>query len=360
MADPTLAEQLAPQVQANCHRADARLAARFSLCGLLLRLRNLYKWEHSVPPWQEPDPAPVLDWVSRREEIWLKAAEEAPARITLAGRDFDPFQSEELNRLLAGEELVYGAGLADGLSPIFFLAHLRRRWRQDGLVVWELDRELAPDLLLLPGMRADEHIFLRRQPLAYLLWDLISDDRPSTRRYVEFGLAGYGLERQALLAAPGWAPLEPVLSGELETVLWHERGEAIDAAVAGALLQRVVEEHPGSELEHFVRGVKDLLADTGDHGRLSSIIAQDRQGSLGLYPAWLKGFVKLLFPEIGPAVDSFIARPDWQIIAQARDRAWQRASEACQRLTVLLASTPPAEVAAAARQEVIEPLSGRR
>ncbi|MGA2402714.1 MAG: hypothetical protein ABSG91_13580, partial [Syntrophobacteraceae bacterium] len=34
------------QVQKNCDISDARHAGVYSLCGLLLRMRDLYKWEH--------------------------------------------------------------------------------------------------------------------------------------------------------------------------------------------------------------------------------------------------------------------------------------------------------------------------
>ena len=32
----------------------------FSLCGMLLRLRQLYKWEHGLAPWREPEVPAVL------------------------------------------------------------------------------------------------------------------------------------------------------------------------------------------------------------------------------------------------------------------------------------------------------------
>ena len=58
------------QVEANCELASGFQAGFFSLCGLLLRLRLLYKWKHDLPPWREPEPDAVLAWVANQESAW--------------------------------------------------------------------------------------------------------------------------------------------------------------------------------------------------------------------------------------------------------------------------------------------------
>ncbi len=58
------------QVQANCRIAAAGQVGFYSLCGMLLRLRQLYKWEQGLLPWQEGDPKAVLDWIEVQEEAW--------------------------------------------------------------------------------------------------------------------------------------------------------------------------------------------------------------------------------------------------------------------------------------------------
>ncbi|MDP2045778.1 MAG: hypothetical protein Q8L00_06130, partial [Deltaproteobacteria bacterium] len=57
-------------VRLNCDIASAGQAGHFSLCGLLMRLRQLYKWEHGQAPWQEPEVAAILSWIARRERTW--------------------------------------------------------------------------------------------------------------------------------------------------------------------------------------------------------------------------------------------------------------------------------------------------
>lgn len=360
MIPDSLVEELLPQVRRNCHLADAAVSGHFSLCGLLLRLRNLYKWENGLPPWREQDSEPMLEWVSRREDLWQGLTDAEPAPLTVDGRSFDPFDTVGLNRLLEPLGLLYGAGRVGGLLPVFFLGRLLERRREDGLTVHVVGKEMTSDLFFLPGMRQGPAIFLRTSPLPYLLWDKLTDPRPSLRRFLRFGLAGYGLEMDRLVREPSWELLQPVLDGELRAVGWHERGEATDAEPAVGLLHRVAVEHPGSELEHFVRGLKDLLADCGPRGRLAAIVAERAVGALGLYPAWLAGFPRLIFPEVDAAVGEVIAGGDWSAVEEVRVLGWARARGALDELAEVVARHSGPEALAAARIRVIGPLTGGR
>lgn len=344
----------------NCQRADAEVAGHFSLCGLLLRLRNLYKWEHGLPPWREEDAAPVLEWVSQREDLWLELLGQEPHPLTLDGQVLDPFDLEALNQRLLPQGLVYGAGRVGGLLPAFFLGRVEARYALEGLDVLEVGRELGHDILFLPGLRQGGQVFLRREPLGYLLWDKLADPRPSQARFVRLGLKGYGLALEGVLADPSWDLLEPVMRGEMRAVAWHELGEATAGEEAARALRWALTRHPLSEVEHFARGVKDLLADTGRRGRLAHIIAQEARGALGFYPAWLAGFPRLLFPEIDQAVLDFADHGDWEVIERARLEGWRRASLALERLLSFSGEEGPAErTRARLRQEVIQPLTAR-
>lgn len=358
MAAAGLLAELAPQVRANCAIADASVAGRFSLCGLLLRLRNLYKWERGLPPWREQDAGQMLEWVSRREELWESVLEKEPQPLAMDGQSYDPYATEEINRLLAPLGLLYGAGRVGGGAPVFFLAHEEKAWRADGLLVHQLDSELTSDILFLPGLRQGSDIFLRRGPFPYLLWDLLADPRPSQAAFKRFALEAYGRDYRELLTKPSWEQLAPVLEGEMQAVLWHEMGEARDAAPAQELLALAAGGHPGSDVEHFVRGVKDLMADCGPQGRLAQIAAHQSRGALGLYPVWQAGFLRLLFPEIIAAVQGFMVHGDWGIIEQARLAGWQKAGRAALDLQEILAGYQDAAARTLVRRVVMEPLVG--
>ncbi|MCF8041247.1 MAG: hypothetical protein K9K65_08120 [Desulfarculaceae bacterium] len=355
---PQPPDGLLDQVRDNCAIADASVAGRFSLCGLLLRLRNLYKWERGLPPWQEQETSQVLEWVSRREQLWEEALEKQPQPLSLGGQNFDPFDTEGINRILAPLGLLYGAGLVGGGAPVFFLARQEKAWRIDGMMVHQLGEELTRDILFLPGLRQGSDIFLRRGPFPYLVWDLLADPRPSQTAFKRFALEAYGRDYREVITEPSWEALEPVLEGEMRAVLWHEMGEATDAAPAQELLAMAAGGHPGSDVEHFVRGIKDLMADCCPQGRLAQIAAHQSRGALGLYPVWQAGFLKLLFPEIVPAVQQFMAHGDWQAVEQARLTGWQKAGQAAEDLDEILTGYQGAEARTLVRRVVMEPLVG--
>jgi hypothetical protein len=352
-------EKLAPQVRLNCTRADASVAGRFSLCGLLMRLNSLYKWENNMPPWQAEDPSVLLDWVGRREDLWLSLQDQTYEDLVIDDRNYDPYDIEAVNRLLDSLGMVYGAGLAGGLSPVFFLGRIKKSEKQNGLECLWVDREQANSLLLLPGLKQGNVVYLREEPLAHLLWDRISDPRKSARAFAWLGLQGYGLDLDEVLANPSWHLLEPVLLGEMETVLWHELGEAGVDDKTKRLFHLVMEKAPGSDLELFVRAFKDLMADTHPQGRLSRIIAAQKHGALGFYPAWLEGYTRFIFPEISRAVLDFSKTKDWRAVEAARDIGWERAKEAFCGLAFLLTEGIDKASLARARLEVMEPLTGQ-
>ena len=177
---------------------------------------------------------------------------------------------------------------------------------------------------------------------------------------MRFGLAGYGLNPEEVLTRPDWEAFNLVLEREMEAVLWHEAGEAGPGAAARGLLEKALRLVPGSDLEHFVRGAKDVLADTGIGGRLDRIIKARAAGTLGLYPAWLAGYPRMLFPEVDAAVMQFMADSDWSAVEEARLLGLARAKEAVGRLGEIMAGDDPENILARARAEVIGPLTGHR
>ena len=351
---------IVPQLRQNCLRADAKVAGRFSMCGLLLRMRNLYKWEHGLEPWLESDPGPVLEWVSQREDAWAEDEGKEPAKIKLNGGSFDPFDLEGVNRALAGHGLIYGAGYAGGAAPAFFLGELAEESREAGHRVFTIGREYGKDILFLSGLRQNGHIYLRSEPLRYLLWDMVSDPRPRIKPFIDLALSGYGLDPKAFKANPTAPEMDRLAAGELRAVLWHELGEAGQGAEARELLLKTLESHAGTELEHFVRGVKDVLADTGPEGRLGRIVSEKSTGALGFYPVWLAGFPRLIFPEIDAAVHMFLKDRDWSVVDEARQLGLDRAREGLARLEELFAMVKGEQLLHQVRQKVIEPLTGHR
>ena len=145
-------DDIARQVLQNCTISDANNAGMYSICGLALRLRDLYKWEQGLPPWEERDSSEVLEWIESKENQWEKCIDNEFADISLNGRKYVPFDTAGINAVLEPQNFFYGAGYGRSLKPTFFLAAIEEKSKINGTMVYTLNRELARDLLTIPAL----------------------------------------------------------------------------------------------------------------------------------------------------------------------------------------------------------------
>jgi hypothetical protein len=326
-------------VRWNCRLASAGGAYHYSLCGLLLRLRQLYKWEHGLQPWQEPDPDAVLAWVAEQERIW-DSLEDAPWQsLTWGGDTFEPQDVEGVNRLLLPLGLAYGAGLSRGLQPTFFLGKLAEARQQEELTILILGPELARDLDGTPALCQGNLIYARKEAMAFYLWDRLADPVQQNNEFLKIALAGHGLQFKGLLRAPEahQEQFQDLLAAELEAAIHHEIGEAREPSLRQAL-PAVLVSYPQTRVEHWARGLKDALAEVNEWGRLSYLIATRNLSSLALMLAWRPGLYPLLMPELEPACRRVAVHGDWQALEEARVQVLSRLRRTAAGLTELMAA----------------------
>lgn len=307
------------QVDANCQVASAGQAGQFSLCGTLLRLRQLYKWEHHLPPWREPEPAAVLTWIEAKERTW-EALEEAPWRqLTWDGQTFEALAVEELNERLNPQGFAYGAGLSRGHAPTCFLGELIEIRCRDDLTILVLGRELARDLGAAPALRQGPLIYARRETLAYYLWDRLSDPSQQKNAFLKIALAAYGLDLSGLLRDPEAhrEAYAAFLAGELEAVIHHEVGEALETSL-GPAFAALLDLFPQTRVELWLRALKDALAEVNEFGRVSYLIEGRRLASLALLLALRPPLYTMLMPELEPAFCRLQTGGDWGELEAAR------------------------------------------
>lgn len=353
---------LQQQIQDNCHISDANFSGAFSLCGLLLRLRDLYKWEAGLPPWEEPEQQALMAWIDAREELWLQLEGRECRVLRLAEETIEPFEAAEVNQAIAPSGLLYGAGCVIGMKPSFFLARPVRSVQQEGLWVHTVEQELARDIFTTPVMRQGDQIIARRQAMAALLWDMVLEQRASVAPALDYALSGYGLDQQALLKSPG-AFREPFLRmayAELEVLVHHEIGEAGEDVFPAGLWHEMVETHKQTLVEIFLRSVKDLLADTHPRGLLGHVIAAGKDHSLALYLAMMRPIARVLFPEMGQALARLADGPDWAGLERLRRAGYRKGRDLALRLVELHVAcgtmAEPGRVQDRIVEEVIRPL----
>ena len=317
-------DHLIRQIRRNCDISDAHHGGIFSICGLALRLRDLYKWEQGMAPWEEGDSKALLEWIGNREAHWEALIGLDYDQLALSGRQVDPFDSEAVNSMLAPHRLHYGAGYARGLKPTFFLAVIEDRQEIDGHHVYGLARELARDLLTLPALSQGNTILLRRESAYRFLWDQLSFIAPSGRRALNVALNACGLadHRPAALRNR----LAELLRVQEAIHLHHELGEIQEKYFGRDLFREIIAAFPLTRVEMLVRHVKDLLADTNSFGTLCHVCRTRSTAGLGLYLAFADRLTKALFPQLELGFEEFLRTKDWATLEQTVEAGYAAAT----------------------------------
>jgi hypothetical protein len=320
-ADMWNLSSIAGQVAGNCNVSDAQSAGLYSICGLALRLRDLFKWEKGLMPWEEPDPAVILEWIGDREELWEKIVEEPLAPLRVDGIRLDPFDTEAINRNLVPEGFYYGAGYAQSMKPTFFLAEIEDCCTVDGVPVFTLGRELARDLLTLPALSQNGQVLLRTEAARLYLWDQMFYIKKSGRTALACALRACGLPdpRPETIRCR----LDDVFEAARPVYVYHEIGEVKNRVFDRKTWQEIVYAFAHSPVELLARTLKDLLADTDPAGTLPKLIEERRSAAVGFYAAFFDGLARAMLPGLRPAHARFVQDGDWvafgRYVAEARD-----------------------------------------
>lgn len=293
--------RLVAAVQANCDIADARHAADMTLCVYLLQMREYFRWEHGAALGDALDRGAIGAWIAERESLWASLEGRRFVALPYPGQagGIDAFDAAALNRRLLPQGLLYGAGLAAGDRPVFFLAELHRASHRDGLAVLCAGRELARGLLAPPAALdatpRPPAIVLRREAIARWAWEKVETHalqrRPGSALHA--AVRAYGLDADFDAALPRW------LDEQGEVMVLHEVGEHRAGARLGTRWGALRVALPTRRGDLYARAVRDHLADFGV--TLPTLLARDAQASIHVWFANYDGVRKLLYPSLETA-----------------------------------------------------------
>jgi hypothetical protein len=316
---------LAADVQHNCDISDARDHGIYSMCTMVLKLRNHYKWEKGLQPWEEPASGDLLDWIESKEKYWasLSTAEFRP--LSAGGKNLEPLDLEEINAAVPNEMVLYGAGYGRSLKAIFFLAEKLEHRPDPGCPVVLLGREWAREMASPFAMVQDGVVIIRRESLRFFMWDQIQEVNSSCRTSLHHALRSYGVYNNGSLDHRLLKiRLDSIVDQEMDLFIHHELGETRQDTLSTETLQKIIGHFPGTVVEFVSRAVKDIHADTHPDGLLAFLIEGQRESSLGFYLTFLDALRSKLFPEITSAWRLFVVDHDWRHIALARHSCWLR------------------------------------
>jgi len=310
-----MADTFVQDIKFNCDVSDAQYWGYFSICGLLMRYRDLFRSEAGHDPWTPVSREEIAAWIDRKESRWPDLEAQGFRDLTIKGKTYPPFDIEGINGALNGDGYAYGAGYGMYLKPTFLLGRIRSVAEMDGHRVYTTEREIVRDLFTSAAMLQGRIIFLRLEPLKALLWDKFAGIRPGCDTAVLHAFQIGGIRSGQPIDEDFSAKLDRMVLAYSGVLLQHELAESREAAPQW---KEVLTKAGDRNAEHFLRAVQDLVADTSDVGPLHRIVAdQDRQ-SLSLMVGSLDGFRRFLFPGIREAYGRFLRDGDWSIIEEAR------------------------------------------
>ncbi len=338
-------QALIESVQRNCDIADARHGADYGMCTYLLKMRELYRWEHGLPLGVPLGKDAVGDWLTERE-AHLEGLEEADfADMVIDGEAIDPFDAEAVNRAIDGQGLVYSAGLVYGARPQFFLAELEGEQRADnGFVLRVSGRELARCLNAPPAMTRGSTIFLRREALRRYLWERYESWLWSRPNNAMAKVAAFYPFETALEHA-----LDAMTSAEMAVVAAHERGEYQAGLWLGDEWDSMLLELSLTPAELMARAVRDHLADCTQ--TLPLLLESGREASLHFFIANLGAMRKQLFPSLVEAYRRWDESGNKQPLADLVARGVDHWSQLAEQM-VQLYRRDPQQVAGAVAEAV--------
>ncbi len=321
------------QIKHNCNVSDARFWGTYSLCGLLLRLRELYRIENGLLPWEKLQNEDVGRWINEREELWRKLQDSALVDININSDIFNAFDEREINKVLNASGLLYGAGYGLHRKPVFFIAEIISYEKIDGYNVYVAGKEFVRDLSDYPAMLQNEVIISRFDMARLLIWNKFEEMRcRNIPCKLSYAFGEYGLSREQSITKETYENINKIALSEAKEYVYHELGEAFEGAKLGEGWKQLLSSLPHSSAEIFVRSVKDVLSDTSEKGMLRHIIENEKSGSLGFYNVFLSGFRKIIFPEMVEAFENFRENKNWDIIEKTRKMGYKKALDSAGRL----------------------------
>ncbi len=312
---------LKQDIKFNCDVSDARFWGHFSICGLLMRYRDLYRSERGLDPWSPVPRKDISAWIEHKEADWPALEGQELRHIRSGSSSFDPFDSDGINRIVNPLGLVYGAGYGMYLKPTFFLGRLSSVADVEGHRVYTSDQELVRDLFTAPAMLLDRTIYLRLEPLNALLWDAFCRVRPDSPSILAEAFRQAGIVPGQAANRDFAASLDRMAGSYAQVLLWHELSESRERLPGWKELIAAADDRK-SEL--FLRALQDLIADTAERGPLSRIVERRDRGALAAMVGLVEGFRKALFPECREAYRQFVREGNWSVLDDIRAEAYAR------------------------------------
>jgi len=289
-----------------------------------MRYRELYRQEHFLRPWEDIDSKEITCWIQERETLWGDLEDLELQELVIHGRSYDAFDVGGVNAELEGAGIIYGCGYGAFNKPTFFVAILDSAKDLYDYRVLAVGRELCRDIAAAPAMLQGRCIYVRREVIWQFIWDRFQELRsnpycgPSAMMFSHYGIG------RTEEASPGlYEKIGGLAAGAADVFVMHEVGEAYEDA-GDEDWRAMLLEGCDKATELFLRGIKDIRADTSLYGPLKRIISDRDLPQLSIFAAFMDGIRKEIFPELRSVMQRFLEGKEWSLIESARHAGYRR------------------------------------
>ena len=326
----SIQQQLVRQVQRNCDISDASHAGDYTLCIYLLKMREYYRWLHTLDYADELDSGKMSHWLKQRENLWEQLIDEPFQAIQLKQQCYEIFDTDKINDAIQSQKLFYHAGIGQKVASHFFIAELLDSYIDPSFntKITITGNEFARDLTAPPAISNQHEIIIRQGSLKRLCWE----------RYQEWQWNQYDNTMGTALA---YYPFDESISQALQlmveveqhTLIQHELGEMNITHTLGPDWPAMMLKIMGTKAELQARSVRDNLADC--LRTLPFLIEQNNAASLHFYFANMTYMRKTLFPASIQAYQQWVATGALEPLSKTVHQAIPHWEDAIQSLLIL-------------------------
>jgi hypothetical protein len=130
----------------------------------------------------------------------------------------------------------------------------------------------------------------------------------------------YGFQNRQIIDETFEKRLGEMAEQYSEILLCHEIAEALEELPEW---KDILSQAGDRKVEHYLRAIKDLIADTSDHGPYKRIVDTQDRGALSLTIALMDGYRRVIYPEMQNAYNEFSRHGNWSAIDQSRRAGYE-------------------------------------
>lgn len=305
-------------VSFNCDVSDSKYWGYFSICTLLLRLRQLFKIERDLEPWESINNDEILPWIEKKEEKWKELENAQLIQLKINGKSYQPFDIEGINDNIIKNGFIYGAGYALFMKPSFFVGLIHKYEKIDGYEVFFVDKEIIRDLFSSSGMSIGNTIYIRLTDIKYRLWEDLHGWINKKKSFYGRTLSKFGHPANWEYPFKEFRSLVYIYS---KIVLHHEIAELQENIPQW---NEIIKKCDNSKTEYILRGIKDFIADFSEKGPLYKAIIEKDKELLSLYILTQGVYQKKILNQVILQIEKALLSEDWGKIEEIRKIEYER------------------------------------